>query len=244
MAPDARSGGHNTIVHLNPFMQHGVMLRLFLHSRWLPVPALAALLLSGCTEFKVSNPSRSATEQLLISTAADRAVNSTGLNLFAQKKVYLDGTYFDGYDSKYVLGTIRDALSRAGALLVNEATNSEIVIEARSGGLSVDASESLVGIPTSGAPTPLAGALQIPELAFYKSGRQDSIAKLALLAYSTKTREHVFSSGPVVGRSYNKYYSFMGLIHWTTTDIPEKNNNKAARLPPASPSGGGEQDRE
>ncbi len=170
----------------------------------------------------MTNPSRSVTEQLLVSTAADRAISSTGLSLFAQKKVYLDGTYFESYDSKYVLGAIRDALSQAGALLVNEATNSEIVIEARSGGLSVDASESLVGIPSTGAPTPLAGALQIPELAFYKSVRQNSIAKLALLAYSTKTREHVFSSGPVVGKSYNKCYAFLGMIRWTATDIPEK----------------------
>lgn len=193
---------------------------------WTLLSALPALLLSGCADSTITNPPRSATEQLLLSTAADRAINSANLAEFARKKVFVDGTYFESYDSKYVIGAIRDALSRAGALLVNEATNSDIVVEARSGGLSIDASQSLVGFPNTGVPIPLSGSLQIPELALYKSSRQHSIAKLALLAYATKTREHVFSSGPMLGKSYNKYYKFLGLIQWTTTDIPEKKKKK------------------
>jgi hypothetical protein len=180
------------------------------------------LLLTGCAESTITNPPRSVTEQLLLSTAADRAINSTSLALFDQKKVFVDGTYFDSYDSKYVLGAIRDAFSRSGALLVNEATNSEIIVEARSGGLSIDASSSLIGVPSTGVPVPLSGTLQIPELAFWKSSRQNSIAKLALLAYSTQSREHIFSSGSMLGKSYNNYYKFLGIIQWTTTDIPEK----------------------
>jgi hypothetical protein len=61
-------------------------------------------------------------------------------------------------------------------------------------------------------------------LSVYKSSRQKAIAKLALLAYSTHSLEHVFSSGPMVGRSYNTYYKLLGLIQWTATDIPEKKN--------------------
>jgi hypothetical protein len=110
---------------------------------------------------------------------------------------------------------------------MSAASNSEIIIEARSGGLSIDARSSLVGAPQTGLPIPLSGTLSIPELAFYKSERQNAIAKLALLAYSTDTREHVFSSGPMLGKSYNKYYKILGLIQWTSTDIPEKNTNKS-----------------
>src|SRR5580704_17010552 len=116
-----------------------------MNPHWILVPFTAILLLCGCAESNTTNPPRAVTEQLLLSTAADRAIDSTSLALFAQKKVFVDGTYFDSYDSKYVIGAIRDAFSRAGALLVNEATNSEIMVEARSGGLSIDASSSLIG---------------------------------------------------------------------------------------------------
>ncbi len=72
-----------------------------------------ALLLAGCTTNKTTTTTRSATEQLLLSTATDHALQKVGLEIFAGKKVFLDATYFDSYDSKYVLGTIRDAISRA-----------------------------------------------------------------------------------------------------------------------------------
>ena len=180
------------------------------------------LLLTGCSSALMTNPPRAVTEQLLLSTAADRAIASVSLPMIQGKKVYLDSTYFDSYDPKYVLGSIRDAFSRSGARLVDNVTNSDIIVEARSGGLSIDSSESLVGVPASGIPIPLAGVVSIPELAIYKSSRQHSIAKLALLAYATGSREHIYSSGAMVGKSYNKYYKILGLIQWTTTDIPEK----------------------
>lgn len=188
--------------------------------------ALAAIVLTGCTSYEMTNPPRSVTEQLLLSTAADRAINSISLAPFAGKRVFVDGAYYDSYDPKYVLGSIRDALSRAGALLVPAASNSDIIVEARSGGLSIDDSSTLVGMPQSGVPIPLAGTLSIPEIALYKASHQHSIAKLALLAYSAHTSEHFFSSGPMVGKSYNTYYKVLFLIEWTRTDIPEKKAKK------------------
>ena len=76
--------------------------------------ALAALLLAGCSTSQMTNPPRSVTEQLLLSTAADRAINTVSFINFDHKKVFVDGTYYESYDSKYVLGSIRDALSRFG----------------------------------------------------------------------------------------------------------------------------------
>ena len=78
-------------------------------------------------------------------------------------------TFIDSYDSKYALGEIRDALSRAGALLEPDAKDADIIIEARAGALSTDGADTLIGIPNTGLPIPLAGTLSIPEVAFYKS---------------------------------------------------------------------------
>ena len=185
----------------------------------------ALLLLTGCADFTMTNPPRTVTEQLLLSTAADQAIKSASLDMFQGKKVFIDGTYFDAYDSKYVLGAIRDAFSQAGALLAVDAGSSDMIVEARSGAYSIDYNSSLIGIPTLGVPIPLAGTVSIPELAFYKSSQQHTIAKFALLAYDTKSRAHFYSSGPMVGKSYNNFHKILGFL-WTGTDIPEKKKPK------------------
>ena len=190
---------------------------------------LAVLALAGCADTVVTNPARSATEQLLLSTSADRAVASIDFSAFAGKKVFLDATYFDSYDSKNAIGTIRDAVSSAGAFLTPTASAADILIEARSGALSIDYSQYLIGLPSSGVPIPLAGTFNIPEVALFKDQKQKSTAKFALLAYQRANGEHFFSSGPMVGKSYNNYYKLLGFITWTGTDIPEKKKHHPAK---------------
>jgi hypothetical protein len=187
----------------------------------------ASFLLGGCTTNKTTDTVRSATEQLLLSTATDHALQSANFAAFANRKVFLDITYFDSYDSKYAVGTIRDALSRSGAILEDNATNSDIIIEARSGALATDNSQSLFGLPSLGIPVPLAGALQTPEIAFYKADKQRSKAKIALLAFARESREHVYSSGPLDGKSYDKHFRFL-FVAWIHTDIPEVQKGKKA----------------
>ena len=219
------------------------------HCSFLAAASLAGIILfGGCTTNKTTDTARSATEQLLLSTATDRALHSANLMLFANRKVFLDAAYFDSYDSKYVLGTIRDALSRAGALLEDNAANADIIIEPRSGALATDNSQTLFGIPAFGAPVPLAGSVQVPELAFYKAERQKSAAKIALLAFAKVSREHIYSSGPLAGKSYDHRYRIL-FVAWIRTDIPEKQTTEkkadryqtwypqsdVANLPPISP---------
>src|ERR1700733_14968165 len=133
-----------------------------------------AFAFTSCTTTKTTDTARSDTEQLLLSTATDHALQSANFVIFANRKVFLDTTYFDSYDSKYAVGTIRDALSRAGAILEDSSKDSDIIIEARSGALATDNEQSLFGLPGLGIPVPLAGALQTPEIAFYKSDKQRS----------------------------------------------------------------------
>lgn len=187
-----------------------------------------ALLGGGCATNVITNPPRSATEQLLISTAADRALTNADLSVFANKKIYLDASYFDSYDEKYAFGDIRDALSSAGALLVDNITNCDIVVEARAGALSIDYSTSLFGIPNMGLPVPLSGTLTIPQVAFYGSEKQDSIAKIALLAYDYKTGRHYYSTGPMIGKAYNYYHNIF-IISWAHTDLPAKQKTEKKR---------------
>jgi hypothetical protein len=109
---------------------------------------------AGCTQTGLTKPQRSAVEQLLISTAADQALAKADWNLIRGKKVFVDRTYFDSADKDYVLGTIRDHVSLNGGLLVTNVNDAEIVLEPRSGALSIDSSSSVIGLPASSAPSP------------------------------------------------------------------------------------------
>jgi len=200
---------------------------------WIPF-VLISFLIGGCTTNNNTNPPRSATEQLLLSTAADHALKSARLSVFANQKVFLDTTYFDSYDSKYALGAVRDALSQQGAVLEEFRTNCDIVVEVRSGALSIDNKTFLFGIPSIGAPIPFSGGVQTPELALYKSQKQNSFAKFAMLAYSQNSGSHVYSSGPLDGKAHNNHYNLL-FVSWYHTDIPEKSKNRMKDAPTNSP---------
>ena len=187
-------------------------------------PSIAATF-TGCTTIQTTTPPRAATEQLLLSTSVDRALANTDLTIFAGVKVYLDTTYFDSYDPKYATGAIRDVLSREGALLMDTAAASDVIIEARNGALSIDNSDTLFGIPSIGAPVPLAGTISLPEIAFYKATRQHAYTKFALFAFVRQSRAHLYSSGDLDGQSYNRHYGLLG-ASWTRTDIPEKHHKE------------------
>lgn len=183
-----------------------------------------AFFIAGCTTIKTTSTARTATEQLLLSTAADHALTNAGLQRVAGKKVYLDTNYFDSYDSKYVIGTIRDAILRAGGKLQDNETNSEVIIEARSGALAIDQVDKLIGIPSFGLPIPLAGTVLTPEIPFYKSQTQRSYSKFRLVAIMNSSRDLIYSSGALDGQSFDKRANFL-FLSWRRTDIPEKKPN-------------------
>jgi hypothetical protein len=179
-------------------------------------------LLGGCTQTRQSEPKRTAVEELLISRAADHALANADLGLLKDKKVFLEEKYFDGTDKSYALGAARDFMSLAGALLVDDKKEAEIIVEARSGALSIDSGASLVGFPEMPIPIPFSGTFKSPEVPFYKADRQYSVAKLALFAYAADSRRHMFSTGTLTGKSHHHYYKLLGLISWTSTELPEK----------------------
>ena len=183
---------------------------------------LSCLMLgTGCSQTTLTHPLRSGSEQLLLSTAADRAISHISLDVLRGKRVYIDGSFVEGYDVKYLLGSLREAVSRAGGLLQTDSSRSEVVIEPRVGAMSIDPSDSLIGIPKTGLPLPLAGAIETPEVALYKTSRHNSITKVALFAYSSDSKAYLFGSGPVVGKAYIRYYKLLGLIQWVATDVPD-----------------------
>jgi hypothetical protein len=58
-------------------------------------------------------------------------------------------------------------------------------------------------------------------MAFFKKENNISVTKIALVAYKTDTREHVFSSGTLLGGAYDRHYQVLGLLRVRFTDVPE-----------------------
>ncbi len=188
--------------------------------------AAALALGAGCVATRSSEPKRTAVEQLLISQAADNALGEMNVTSLAGKKVYLDEKYFESEDKQYVLGSVRELISAGGGLLQDKADTAEIIVEARSGALSIDSATTLFGLPEMPVPIPFSGTLKSPEVAFYKADRQFSVAKIALLAYDAKSREHLLSTGPSVGYSHHHYKRVLG-VKWTATGLPEKRTRES-----------------
>jgi hypothetical protein len=196
--------------------------------RLFPVPVLILLFaVTGCTSSRETIPQRSATEQLLISTAADHAVEEIDLNIPRGAKVFVDATNFEGTDSKYAIGALRDRILRLGGHLVSERVLADTIVEIRSGALSVDQSQTLVGIPQFDVPIPLAGPLGFPEIALFKKSERRGVAKFAATSYGVKEGEAQDSTGPRYGFSHDTHWVLLFFFSWGSGDVlPEENKER------------------
>lgn len=180
---------------------------------------LTAGLLAGCTTEKTSSPTRTATEQLLISTAADRAAKNLSIQMPASDRVFVDSTNFEGTDGKYAISVIKDELLKRGMRLVADKKDADAIVEIRAGALSIDETTAIVGIPQFDIPIPAAGNLTFPEIALFKKSQRQGLAKFAATGYSTRTGELISSSGPKYGFSEKTQWVVALFVSWTTSDL-------------------------
>ena len=118
-----------------------------------PAALACLLLLAACSLTRESNPPRTATEELLISTATDRAVEGLKLDIPKGTSVYLDTSDFEGTDSKYAVSDITERVLLAGGRLASDRSKADMVVAIRSGALSTDSDGFLLGIPQRGCPS-------------------------------------------------------------------------------------------
>jgi len=185
---------------------------------------LICIFFAGCKSPSITEPKRSAIEQLLLSTAVDNALKAQEIPEVRGKKVFVSEAYLESYDSRYVAGTVRALLSENGAHLVSEAGAAEIIVESRSGALGIDSSNTLVGLPSIPIIIPTAGTIALPNFALYGAEKADSVAKVALLAYQANNGAPVFSSESYTGDAHFHHYTFLFLLKLNFTNIPEREN--------------------
>jgi hypothetical protein len=159
----------------------------------------------GCGTTRFTDTTRTATEQLLISSAVDETVSQLDFHLLAGKKVFFDPQYLDGTTDKgYIISSLRQHLLAHGCLLTEKKEDATYIVEARCGGAGTDRHELLFGVPQMQVPAiapwqPV--ATSIPELPFAKKTDQKGVAKIAVYAYNRNTGKALWQSGIVQNSS-------------------------------------------
>ncbi|MEZ5832031.1 MAG: DUF6655 family protein [Dongiaceae bacterium] len=184
---------------------------------------LAMLGLGACTTVKESSPQRTATEQLLISTAVDRAMEQMTLDIPTGTKVFVAADQLEGSDGKYAAGAMKERLLQRGANLVDDRGKADVVVDMRAGALSIDDRQTLIGIDTFDVPVPFAGqAAKIPQIALYKDKERLGVAKIVAFGYSATDGKLVDVSGPQFGYSHQDEKTLLFFFTWRTSDLPKE----------------------
>ncbi len=144
---------------------------------------VAAVLLGcvGCSNRPVTNTPRTALEQLLLSSAVDKALEKFRLPQLADSKVYVDFTNLKAYDQEYIRVATRARIARMGALLLESAEGADYIVEVASGGLGTEHKTGVVGMPPLPVPN---SPLSTPEAPAYRSSEQTGIFKLMIFVHA------------------------------------------------------------
>lgn len=202
------------------------------------VVATACLPFGGCATIRVTDPSRTATEQFLESEAITRCVNQLAVDTLRDRKVYVDATYLVAatqpilaqtptQEQNFMIGELRAKLLLAGVRLVDRKEKAEVVLELRSGGIGIDRYDYLLGLPATdlgGVPgvdsATSTGLLVTPQIAILQTIKQKGYAGVAMVAYWSDTGELIASSGPFVSVTHREDFWFFGFGPRITGDIP------------------------
>jgi hypothetical protein len=161
--------------------------------------ALFALPMAGCGTTRSTDTNRTATEQLLVSDAIDRALQSINLQTLSGQKVFFDDSKLaDVVDKNYLISSLRQYLLANGCRLCEKREEADFIVEARAGAIGTDRSDLLFGMPSMNVPQialvqPVNAV--IPEIPIAKRKDQRGIAKIAVFAYHRQTGAPVWQSG-------------------------------------------------
>lgn len=187
---------------------------------------VALLTLGGCATTRTTQPSETATEQLLISTAVAHAVSHLNLRMAPGTKVFVNTKYFHApMYSGYAIASVRSRLLDLGARLVESPKKADMIVELRSGAQSINHNDFLVGLPSTPIPIPLAGTVTTPKIALFEENQQKGIAKIGIATYGKKG-QLVASTKPLYGTSHDTNWVALLAISWTTQNILPKSAHK------------------
>ena len=184
--------------------------------RRIALPSLAAtLLLSACASTTETNPARTATEQLLLARASDRAVEGLTLPLPAGASIFVDDAYFQGEGTRYAVSAVRAAISDAGFRLARSKDSADAVFEIRAGALGLEQMRRIFGIPEMRIPiNDTFNVVSLPELSVYSRRDRVGGAEFSAFLYEAKTGAPLGALVPMIGAYRIRSHKAMMMITW------------------------------
>jgi Family of unknown function (DUF6655) len=193
--------------------------------------AFSALALAGCVSERATHPPQTAMEELLISSAADRAADRLRLDLPRGTRIYVNARNFGtldgkGLDARYAVAAITADLLSQGFAMMPNAASADVIVALRSGALSVDDTTTLLGIPSIPIPIPLAGTFTTPQIALYEAEEARGIAKFAATGYDARDGLWRAGSGARIGTATHTQRTIFFLFGSTSNDLAPKEVNR------------------
>jgi hypothetical protein len=188
--------------------------------------------LSACATATETHPFRTATEQLLVTQAAEAAAKQLVVPIKSGDRVFLDTVNFTGEGSAYAASAIREALARQGAVLASDRNASDVTVEVRLAALSIDQMNRLLGMPSLTLPisTTLTTAT-IPELSLYSRRDRTGVAEFAAFAYETRTGKLIGKPLHFAGETRLRSHKLMMVLSWGEQEMHPEPESSASTSP-------------
>ncbi|MBB3872626.1 MAG: hypothetical protein KYX67_12365 [Brevundimonas sp.] len=175
----------------------------------------AALCLTACASTTETYIGRTATEQLLMARASDKAVEGLSLPLPTASSIFVDESYFQGEGSRYAISAIRAALSDAGYRLARNKDESDAVFEIRPGALSLEQMRRVFGLPEMRIPiNETLNVVSLPELSVYSNRDRVGVAEFSGFLYEAKTGAPLGAVLPMIGEYRIRSHKLLMIVSW------------------------------
>jgi hypothetical protein len=171
---------------------------------------------SGCAfSSRVQTP-RSSWEQILATTAIDRALKQVEWPEVDGKSVFVEvGPPGDVLDDLYLQRRIEANLTDHGAQIARNNEDAEYLLSCLVGAIGLDTTGRFLGLMGSaGGFIPFT----IPELALYKNTLRRGFAKTEIYLVDLETKKIIHHSGPVEGTAYRRSKTFFFVFETRDSD--------------------------
>ncbi len=185
---------------------------------------LWVVLYSGCGTTKWSDTGRTATEQLLISSAIEDVIDEFDFYPLSGKKIYLKKDGVSCTDSQYLIAVLRQQLAANGVFIKDKEDDADYILEIAPGTVGTNRYELMYGISSTEIPSALTQGTvtSIPEVSLIKRTDQKAEIKLMLWAYNRKSGSIIWQSGTKSKTAYIRDRWFLGIGPITKTSFNPK----------------------
>ena len=165
--------------------------------------ALLLFALTGCGTTKWSDTARTATEQLLISSAMDEAIDEYDFYPLTGRKVFIESGGVAATDKEYLLTMLRQQLAANGVFIQETKETADYILEVATGAVGTNRYDLMYGIPETSIPSVMGSpATSLPELPIIKRTDQKAQVKLTMWAYNKTTGAIIWQSGEKLKSSW------------------------------------------